>query len=248
MVPVSASEMSISVFSIATTRSDSSRQSASASRSAAASPRDCSAVSAMPRRRIIGVRRSCATLSSAPRMPAMSASMRSSIALTWIPSSSSASPVFRGRHTRLHLARCAGSRARSSLRRVTGCSAEARERRAAREADANQRREVDEQDAGGSVARSELAPGRALADLEQRAVAESHRRDFERLALVRSSEHAPRLLAGRRRVELREVVAAPSSVCGLRYIDVLERSDGPHEERLVGRRRSGRAGLPRRVR
>ncbi len=48
IVPVSASEMSISVLSIASTRSDSSRQSASASRSAAASPRDWSAVSAMP--------------------------------------------------------------------------------------------------------------------------------------------------------------------------------------------------------
>ena len=90
MVPVSASEMSINVSSMARMRSDSSRLVTSASRCTCASS-DCSARSATPRRRVIGVRRSCATLSRACSMPRISVVMRSSISLNSALSSSMAS-------------------------------------------------------------------------------------------------------------------------------------------------------------
>ena len=70
-----------------TTRSDSSKQSASASRMAPSPASDLSACSAMPRRRVTGVRRSCATLSSAFFMPAIKASIFANIWLNRTTSS-----------------------------------------------------------------------------------------------------------------------------------------------------------------
>ena len=165
IVPVSASEMSISVLSIATTRSDSSRQSASASRSATGSSLR-SAASAMPRSRVIGVRRSCATLSSAPRMPAITASMRSSMALTSALSSSSASPVFCAGHARLGPAGPQDVAHRVGETR-SGCSAERGQDGAAGEADDDQREQVKISDAAEAVqelrraARCSCRPGTA---------------------------------------------------------------------------------------
>ncbi|EKD36585.1 MAG: hypothetical protein ACD_75C01454G0002 [uncultured bacterium] len=64
MVPDSASATLIMIFSMASTRSDSSRQSASASRSRAVSSSACRPNSATERSLVMGVRRSWATLSS----------------------------------------------------------------------------------------------------------------------------------------------------------------------------------------
>ena len=93
IVPVSASEMSISAVSVALTRSASSSAGASPSRSAAGSSLAAALLSATLRNRVSGVRRSCATLSSAPRMPRDERSMRASISLMLAPSRSSGSRV-----------------------------------------------------------------------------------------------------------------------------------------------------------
>ena len=69
IVPVSASEMSISVFSIADDAVGLLEAVGQRLAQRRADRRTRRPSSAMPRRRVIGVRRSCATLSSAPRMP-----------------------------------------------------------------------------------------------------------------------------------------------------------------------------------
>ena len=93
IVPLSASEMSISVVSITSTRSASSMVSASASRYRSRSGGPASAISAVPRSRVNGVRRSCDTLSSEPCIAVTSLSILSSMVLNSVVSSSRASPV-----------------------------------------------------------------------------------------------------------------------------------------------------------
>ena len=88
ITPASASVMSMSAVSMVRTRSDSSTQSAKASR-AAGSGVACTASSAAARRRVSGVRRSWVTLSNASRMPWISAWFLSSTRLNWRARSSS---------------------------------------------------------------------------------------------------------------------------------------------------------------
>ncbi len=85
--------MSIKVSTMPTTRSDSSTQSAKASRLASSPAEEASACSAPARRRVSGVRRSWATVSRAPRMPAINVSIRESMPLNRRASSSNSSPL-----------------------------------------------------------------------------------------------------------------------------------------------------------
>ena len=91
MVPASAALMSMSVLSMLRTRSDSSMQSASASRAAPGSAAGCMASSAVPRIRVSGVRRSWATLSNDSRMARINDSFFSSKVLKMRTSSSNSS-------------------------------------------------------------------------------------------------------------------------------------------------------------
>ena len=194
--PLSASEMSISVLSITSTRSDSSTQSASPRGSGRTAARqspgggEASAISAVPRSRVSGVRRSCETLSSAPRIAVTSPSILSSIVLNSDVSSSIASPVPVERDARV------GSAGADDPLDGERQPANRKERRLRRQPAAGQRDDDDEQrddaERGAEARQQVVARLGALADLHERAVGERRRHQLElrRIpALVVAQDH-----------------------------------------------------------